>query len=253
MNIIQIAKFKFSHPYADHLYRKTADYERLRNLPKLTGEVGFLIGNGPSVRGEDLEKLSDRTAFCCNRFHMAYSMMSFRPTFTLCADRQVIDDFGQDIANNSEGEVILVNKTKPEIQNCTWIPHMSRRRLVFKKSKLCHVTTGGGTLFTAIQLGYFLGIRKFVLYGVDHNFKFDRNEDAMDEYQAASGGDNHFIKDYRSGKSWCPPAMQLIEDNFQYADQFLRKRGGYVKNATRGGQLEVVERISFDEAVELGT
>lgn len=251
MNIIQIAKFKFSQPYADYLYRKTADYEHLRNLPKLTDEVGFLIGSGPSVRTEDLNRLDGRVTFCCNRFHLAYPTMSFRPKFTLSADRQMIDDFGPEIASNSEGEVILVNKIKPEIQNCTWIPNVSRRRLVFKKSKLCHVTTGGGTLFTAMQLGYFLGIRKFVLYGVDHNFKFDRNGDAKDEYQAASGGDNHFIKDYRSGKSWCPPAMQLIEDSFQYADQFLRKRGGYVKNATRGGQLEVVERVDFDEAIKL--
>jgi hypothetical protein len=251
MDIIQIAKFKFSHIYADYLYRKTADYERLRNLPKLTGEVGFLIGNGPSVRGEDLEKLSDRTAFCCNRFHMAYSMMSFRPTFTLCADRQVIDDFGQDIANNSEGEVILVNKTKPEIQNCTWIPHISRRRLVFKKSKLCHVTTGGGTLFTAIQLGYFLGIRKFVLYGVDHNFTFDPVDDSEDAFRSASGDNNHFIKGYRSGQKWCPPEVKLIEDSFTYADRYLRKENGFLLNATRGGHLEALERVDFEGAIQL--
>jgi len=250
MNLINILKFKFNHIYADYRYRKSIDYQYLKRLPKLRDEVGFLIGNGPSVKVEDLEKINERTAFCCNRFFMAYPMMSFRPKFTLCADRQVIDDFGADIANNSEGDVIFVNKTNPRIQNCTWLPLISRRRLVFKKSKLCHVTTGGGTLFTAMQLGYFLGIRKFILYGVDHNFKFDEIETSTDVYRSASGDDNHFIKGYRSGKKWCPPEMKLIEDSFVYADRYLRQRNGFLLNATRGGRLEVLERVDFEEAIK---
>jgi hypothetical protein len=34
---------------------------------------------------------------------------------------------------------------------------------------------------------------------------------------------------------------------YSYVDQFLRAHGGWIKNATRGGVLEFVERTSFDE------
>lgn len=251
MNILSIAKFRLSLAYKDFSYRKGVDYIKLNKLPKHVGEVGFLIGNGPSVRTEDLDRLCGRVSFCCNRFYMAYSTMSFRPTYTLSADRQVIEDWGEDIVNMSDGEVVLVSKSKPRIKKCIWVPDVSRRHLVFQKSRLSHVMTGGGTLFTAMQLGYFLGIRKFVLYGVDHNFNFDKAEGATDPYRSASGDENHFIKGYRSGKNWCPPEMEMVEYNFKYADQYLRQRGGFVKNATRGGKLEVLERISFDKAIEL--
>ncbi len=67
----------------------------------------------------------------------------------------------------------------------------------------------------------------------------------------ARGDDNHFIPNYRSGKAWCPPATAMIEEMFSFSDKYLRQRGGWIKNATRGGQLEVLERTSFDEELAL--
>ena len=43
----------------------------------------------------------------------------------------------------------------------------------------------------------------------------------------------------------------MIEEMFAFSDSYLRRQGGWLKNATRGGQLEVVERTSFDEELDL--
>ena len=68
-----------------------------------------------------------------------------------------------------------------------------------------------------------------------------------DVWHSAYGEGNHFIKNYRSDKPWCPPETKLIEEAFQVCDQFLRTKGGWIKNATRGGKLEVLERTDFDQ------
>ena len=228
------------------------DRARLELLKdKHRGQIGFLIGNGPSVRTEDLETLCNRITFCFNRFHLAYNRMSFRPTYTVSADFAMIKDFGPQMVRESEGTVFLASKTRPEIPgDFIWIGTKYKAPpLVFSKKIFHHAAIGGASLNVAIQLGYFMGIHRFVLYGVDHEFKYKTVPNpANDTYCIAQGDDNHFIKNYRTEKLWCPPNMEMIEKSFTWADRYLRKRGGWLINATRGGKLNVLERKNFEEA-----
>jgi len=228
-----------------------AELDRFKN--KHTGQVGYLIGNGPSVRVEDLEKLTGKAVFCFNRFHLAYGKMTFRPTYTVSADFGMIRDFGSQIVSESEGTVFLVYKTRPDIAgDFIWVGAKYKAPSpVFSKKIYHHIVVGGSSLVAAIQLGYFMGIKHFVLYGVDHDFKYNPVETAEsptdNNYCTAVGDENHFIKNYRSGKPWCPPHIEVIEKSLRRADRFLRKRGGWIINATRGGKLEILERKNFDE------
>jgi hypothetical protein len=43
----------------------------------------------------------------------------------------------------------------------------------------------------------------------------------------------------------------MIEKSLTWADRFLRKRQGWIINATRGGKLDVLERKNFDQAIRL--
>ena len=114
------------------------------------------------------------------------------------------------------------------------------------------MTVGGASLNVAIQLGYFMGIKHFVLYGVDHEFKYKTVPNpSYNDFCTARGDDNHFIKNYRTGKLWCPPHLEMIEKSLAWADRYLRQRGGWLINATRGGQLDVLERKNFDEVIHL--
>ena len=144
---------------------------RLRALANChRGRVGFLIGNGPSVRAEDLERLQGQPTFCCNRFHLAYHTTSFRPAYTLSADDQMIGDFGEEILAKSAGQVILISNTWREYyRSCIWCryEHGPSR---FSTNPYSHVFLGGATSGAAIQLGYHMGIQRFLLYGVDHSF-----------------------------------------------------------------------------------
>ncbi len=219
---------------------------------KHVGEIGFIIGNGPSVRLEDLEKLKDKITFCANRFYLAYNTMKFRPEYTVVCDNQVIKDYGEEIIAKSNGTKIVFYDDKD--QNLPKIKgkHIALRRreprpMPFSTDPADFVPSGGSVIVAAIQMAFYMGIRTIYLYGIDHNFKYQKVE-TKDIWTSAKGDDNHFIKNYRNGKNWCPPDLKYIEDSFLECRKFLEKNGAVIKNATRGGKLEIFERIDFDEA-----
>ena len=217
---------------------------------KHKGNTAFLIGNGPSVEIKDLEKLQNIVSFCCNRFYLAYDKMKFRPTYTVSADLQMIEDFGAEIVKNSDGTVFLATEECPNIpEEFIWVPVKHKRRMAFSESVYDYVLPWGSTLVAAIQIGYFMGIKKFVLYGMDHEFKFMEKNKSDKVYRGSIGEGNHFIENYRSEKSWSPPQFEKIEEAFKVCNNFLRAKGGWVKNATRGGKMEILERVDFDSVI----
>ena len=218
---------------------------------KYEGKKAFLIGNGPSVNVEDLDKIydSDFVTFGANRIHLAYPSMRFRPTFVVSADTQMINDFGQDFLDSNRDNVILVSKSRPKLRGQFFWFFLSRRiSLKFSTNVYKDVTLSGGSLFAAMQVGYHMGIREFYLYGVDHSFKFVEN-DSSHGTGDASGDGNHFIQGYRSGKTWFAPRYELVETGFFKADQLLREQGGGIFNSTIGGRLEVLERIPLSDVL----
>jgi hypothetical protein len=219
---------------------------RRKNIHK--GRIAFLIGNGPSVRIDDLEKLGSHITFCCNRFFLAYDQTHFRPTYTVSADRQMITDFGQEIVDRSEGVVFLADENRHAIRGRPiWI-QLKGEPLSFDHRVFDYLTNGGATLLVALQIGLFMGIRDFVLYGVDHDFHYSKDD--SDPLRNAQGEGNHFIQNYRSGKGWCVPQIEKIEDSFRYCRKQLESMGGSLRNATRGGKLEILPRIELEKVLQ---
>lgn len=239
--------WKMAFSFIDKGYISNVDYKKISDLKDThAGKTGYLIGNGPSVQIEDLEQLTEHVIFACNRIYLAFDDTKFRPSYLLSADEQMIEDFGEEMIAHAE-QVFFTAKLKPKVKGeFTWFRMRNGRPFVFSKNAQREIMTGGGTLITAIQIGYWMGIREFYLYGVDHSFKFEKKHG---EIKNAEGDGNHFIKGYRSGKKWQAPVIDLVEEAFYKCDQVMRAEGGFLKNATRGGKLEILERIEFDEII----
>jgi hypothetical protein len=236
---------------AEHGIALTKDHRtlvRLRN--KHVGKRAFLLGNGPSVRLQDLDRLQTEVTFSCNRFHLAYPQTRLRPSYTLSADRQTIEDFGQEIVANSAGVVFMAHPTRPHFAgNFIWLRSGVTRyekSSPFTPNVYNYVYSFGATLIVALQIGYFMGIREFILYGVDHSYNFQPTGNP-DVYRSAEGEGNHFIPNYRSGRPWCPPYTVGIEKGFSAWGEKLRQEGGCLVNATHGGALNVLPRVQFEE------
>jgi hypothetical protein len=226
----------------------SSDLRILHDIKDLhKGKLAYLIGNGPSVNLTELEHLKPGVTFCFNRFYLAYPNTNFRPDYLVLSDRQTIDDFGQEAVTSAESEVFVVSKKKPKFRGeFGWIFHNSAN--LFEKSLYHGVTPGGGSIVVALQLAVHMGIREFVLYGVDHHYPVVQRTENTDIFYSAIGEGNHFIDNYRSGKPWCPPQVDLIESSLIRCSNYINSlQGGRIINATNGGKLELFPRHSINE------
>lgn len=216
------------------------------------GRSAWMVGNGPSVQLEDMDRLAETNQLCFafNRFHLAYDQTALRPHFTVTGDAQMIEDFGQQIVDSAGGTVCVAHGRAPALTgDYIWLRQVSAYPSLFSHEPARWVTPGGSSLYVALQIGYWLGIRRWYLYGADFAFRFNRRQNGQDAFRSASGDDNHFIKNYRSGRAWCPPAIESILPAFHMARMQMELAGGYILNATRGGFLHVFDRVEFDEAL----
>lgn len=234
------------------------NYKELsKNLKALenihSGQRCFLIGNGPSVRFNDLEKLDNEITFCCNRFHLCYENTFFRPTYIVSADEHMIKDFGKEISKSSNrnkqksffGMIKDPRKNLENTKNVFWL-RLNRQRPFRISTNICKsLGTGGASLIFAAQIAYHMGIREMYLYGVDHKFNFKTTNSNI-SLATASGDDNHFIKNYRADKKWVPPSVKLIESSFKKLNSFLETESGLIQNCSRFSDLPHIKKVSFD-------
>jgi hypothetical protein len=212
----------------------------------------IIVGNGPSVEVNDLKLIqnSDKVIFTFNRFYLAYKQLEidfFQPSFIMSIDPQMIRDFGQEIIYNKKNSTVLFGTNNKNTLKGNFITFNIKNRIPFKfqRNPFKRVSTGDSSVVAAIQLAFFMGIRNIYLYGIDHNFEHEeKNSNGM-----VSGGDNHFIKNYRDGKEWHPPVSLNIEKAFEKCDEFLRENNGYLINCSRKTKLKNIERRSIDDCL----
>ena len=66
---------KWRGEYAE--YRRTAYFRKLKD--KYKGQRGFVVGNGPSLKIEDLSKLEKEVSIASNKIFMIFKDTPWRP------------------------------------------------------------------------------------------------------------------------------------------------------------------------------
>lgn len=224
--------------------------EALKDIHR--GKRGWMIGNGPSVRLEDLDAVpDDDVKFCFNRFFKCYGDTRLREDYVVSADMLMIDDFGQEMVDLSAGLPLFCrHRAITEVSGKfveltpgdTYLP-------LFSYDPTRFVSIGGSSVFVAMQMAYWMGIRELFLYGMDFSFSMTLGRDPRYKFPVSFDDNNHFIKGYRDAKPWCPPTWRDISAGFLNARAAFELDGGRIRNATRGGKLEIFERVAFEEAV----
>ena len=80
---------------------QTGSRKRLRSFKNSHTGRCFVIGNGPSLRNEDLIRLMElgETTFACNSLIKLFDVIPFRPTYYFAQDNKIILDNRKDIEN----------------------------------------------------------------------------------------------------------------------------------------------------------
>lgn len=241
---------------AHKIYLRTPDHFYLKTLKGIhEGKRCFIIGNGPSLRAEDLETLKDEYTFVANRIFKMFDKTDWRPTFYLSVDDRVLKETENELLNLELGHMFLrYGKTKLTGPT-NKLTKIYTEPLYFEIKKYCntakylsedvsdHFCEGGTVTFESIQLAIYMGFKEIYLLGVDHNYS--RTVDTSGKLKV-----DETIKDYfdkNRYKNTYPADLNTAQYAYTIAREYCDAHGIKIRNATRGGKLEVFERVNFDE------
>ena len=224
-------------------------------LGRHAGRRGFVIGNGPSLRIDDLTCLArhHEISIASNKVFLAFDQTPWRPDYFTIAD------------------IILWKKLRRDIHEHVQIVHLpdtfglgdarcqTRRwhylglagandgtQPDFSGDVTQGIYGGCSVTFDNLQLAVHLGLNPIYLIGCDHFYQGE--EGAQRDVPIAAGAAcNHFLPNYRDpGETVNPAPLDLMERAYDHARRFAEGHDIQIRNATRGGQLEVFERTDFE-------
>jgi len=239
------------------------DKKKIKELHnKYKGKRCFIVGNGPSLNKLDLTKLENEYSFAVNGIFYKTKEMGYRPTFYVVEDQHVMNDNVSEINNYDieNGYRFFPSQYKKFIKNRknTFFFNMNRgfyeeqsTNFSFPRfSSDCskRIYCGQSVTIVNLQLAYFLGFSEVYLIGMDFSYEIPDSADIDGKVLTSTEDDNnHFHPDYfGKGKKWHDPQLEKVLSNYKLAKVIYEADGRKIYNATKGGKLEIYERVDFD-------
>lgn len=240
----------------------TDNERRLATLKDMhKGRRCFVIGNGPSLKISDLDRLINEVTFACNKIYLSFDQTAWRPTYYAAEDILFVQQNYRTIEDLQGFAKIFpyyLKKYVPAFTDAYYFNFAYQDFSIpfprFSFNPLDQLYGGATVTYTLLQLACYFGIREIYLLGVDLDYKVPvKNNGKFKNTNiiAAQGECNHFHPDYhRPGETWFEPNLDAHRNALLTAQRAISKVGGSIKNASRGGKLESFERVDFDTLIE---
>jgi hypothetical protein len=255
-------------------------YETRQFENRYTEEPAFVIGNGPSLKNMNLDRIAGKVSFGSNAISLIFDETNWRPTVYSCIDSVVLVDrlkdiqimrmelpemqffFPKHLFDDSEPpKPIAVQQLLPPTPNTTYFDSVpcqftDNAFTAFSPDLGKYLIHGTTVTTTLIQLAVLMGCNPIYLIGCDTNYTIPQNAkelnpdaDRVDKTLVldADNDPNHFDPNYfGKGKKWHTPNPHLMIAQYQKVKEACDHLGFQIYNATIGGKLEVFPRVSFD-------
>ena len=241
-----------SNRVANKQYQKYKnECERLKNINNIhKGKRCFIIGTGPSLRIEDLERLKNEYTIASNRIYELFDKTDWRPTYYINQDHDQIKKLKKEIQNiNVERKffpIDYINELTGKniyyfvLKYHEYYPNKAEFSFNLEK----YLGQGFTVTYGAIQLAVYMGFEKIYLLGIDHNYNVKR--DAKGKVIREEN-----IINYANGMQQNSGGYPRIEEStiaYETAELISKKTNSFkIYNATRGGKLEAFQRVEFDK------
>lgn len=228
------------------IFISNSKYEKLSSLHnKYEGERCFIVATGPSLTIKDLEKIKHEYCFGMNSVVKLFDRTEWRPTFYGCQDPRVYRQLKYDI-DNSHFEYkfygsFLKMYFKLTDEYVEFPIDLMNHPYNFKKyttkfSDNCDIVVydGFSITYSLMQIAVYMGFKEIYLLGTDCDYSGERMH--VVEYKDK----------YISGKDSITNRLLYA---FSVAADFAHSHDVKIYNATRGGKLEIFERINLDDLI----
>lgn len=219
---------------------------------KYTGKRCFIIGNGPSLRPEDLDKLVDEYTFAFNRIYYIFDQTAWRPTFYCTQDAKIAQSSAKEIKEKIDTPYLFapINlKWYEDVDIDTdyfFSPKLAGENVPeFSENIPSHIDVGNTVAYTAMQLAVYMGFSEIYLLGVDHSFQTYQDKDG--NVIVDPNAKDYFCDQYNQDKDKLfVPKLDVSTLSYMAAQRYAEIHHVAIYNTTRGGKLEVFPRIDFD-------
>lgn len=230
-------------------------YDKLHDLKGLfDGKRCFIVCTGPSLNYHDLDLIKQEYCFGMNSIVKVFNETEWRPYFYGIQDFNVYEKMRQYLIDdkiNSEINTIFVSddiaKKFNDIPKGSYIYPLNyygheyfdygKKKPMFKFSDDIskNVYDGYSVTYSLIQIAYYLGFKEIYLLGCDCSYAKEPEK-------------QHFVS---SGHVDPNAAFMGALQSMAYAEaqKFCESHDLKIYNATRGGYLEIFERVKLEEVI----
>ncbi len=260
-----IGKLRF---YLNHAQIPTRpdDMALIRLKNRHRGRRCFVIGTGPSLRMADLERLAERGELCLasNNIFRAFDATRWRPTYYAVEDNDLATKSREQINQLVHCPTFIPKNLLPILgrtRNRTCFRFLKRvappGHPRFSRNLLRGINCGGTVTYTLLQVAAWMGAAEAYLLGVDFSYDLGEltltgeNRKFHTYVYATRTRRNHFVADYfKDGQTIPAPDLECSLLAYQTAQVQCHETGRMkIFNATRGGRLEVFQRVDFDSLI----
>jgi len=233
--------------------------ERLRLLrASYRGQPALVIGNGPSINGQNLGKMPNFVTIAANAFFLKSDSVGVSPMFLTVEDPLPAEDNKERLKAYSGATKIApwdlrgIFGDNSEYIYCnfqrTYAPFVAGRFPLYSDDFSRRAYWGGTVLYMNIQLASYLGCNPIYLIGVDLSYQIPSSAKVEGNIITSTEDDpNHFDATYfGAGKRWHLPETERMQRCIYSAYEHLRQRGVSLINATDGGNLQGLPRADFN-------
>jgi hypothetical protein len=245
----------------------------LRQNEKLRGRHAgtrcFVIGNGPSLKKQDLAPLADEVTFVMNAFWKHPILETgWQPSYFCFADAVCYDgtdavkQFFKSVRERAPAaEHLFPVEGKPVVERDALLPLQSTHFFAFQGQAIGFSVANTfdltrpvpfpfSTAQLAIMAAMFMGCSPIYLMGLDHDWLAHRGVDthffsgrSLENHPTATGELNY---SYESEIE----AMRKLWKGYRKLSEFADAHGLKIFNATAGGFLDVFERVKYESVFD---
>lgn len=215
---------------------------------QVAGKPVLIVGNGPSLNKTPLDKFGTVFSIGMNKIDLIFPKTSWRPSIIMAINGKVIQQHRGQYKKSSipifmDAKGLYLGAIGKNI-NYFFVRYSN----LFSTNYSNGFGSGATVTYSALQLAYILGASKVVIVGVDHSF----NQTGYTYVRSEGDDENHFDPNYfGKGAVWGLPDLEASERVYQFAKEAFEKDGRKIYDATVEGKLQVFEKISINQALQI--
>lgn len=230
-------------------------YERLKKYKDIhKGEKCFIIGTGPSLALDDINKLKGQHCIGVNTLYKLYAKTDWRASYYCIIDPTTYAGIGADLKKHHKDTLFLagnrvketdgsINQFSLECSSFYRMPYLEYfdTPCLFGNNLSKEIYDGASVVYAAMQIAVYMGFKDIYLLGTDCNY---------DKGIVLHSNSLEYDKNYKY--NWTTQTSLTMIKGFEVAKRYADEHRINIYNATRGGMLEVFPRVDLDNVVGTG-